>query len=784
MRSTSLTAALITLLGLLIQPRVFAQTEIDLTLRMQLGRAEQIIIPQSRGFFVPQHDRSANMGQFGQAIQIESVEARTNILEQTASTTMEVRLRNPGGQQTEAILLLPVPEGAVVSAFTFEGAASEPTARILSRDEARRLYDAIVAKVRDPALLEFAGYNLIRSSVFPVAAGGTQKIRLTYENILNADGDRVDFVLPRSESLDRRAPWKVIAEIKSKQPISTVYSPSHEITTVRRSATHLTATLAESSRLDPGALRLSYLRARNGSDVSASLFAYPDPKVGGGYFLLMAGLPASLAEQRPPVKRELTIVLDRSGSMAGAKMDQAKAAAIQVLEGLNNGEDFNIIDFSTTVSMFSPEPVTLNDTNRLEARKYIEHIRPSGGTNIHDALVESLREHRNDQQRLPIVLFLTDGLPTVGQTGEVAIREVVEKGNAQSKRIFTFGVGNDVNVPLLDRIADITRASTTFVLPEEDVELKVAAVFKRLHGPVLSDLSIQTIDDNGQPTTRLVRDLIPNKLPDLFEGDQLILLGQYQKEGPVKFTLTGNFLNQKRTFEFAFDMSNATTMNAFVPRLWASRRIAYLVDQIRQAGAASSSQPAVVGANIFNDPRFKELTDEILRLSTEFGILTEYTAFLATEGTNLNDWESLRVGCSTNLNDRAVKTRSGQAAVNQGINFNAQKQQEAGNGAMFNRYVDQNLNRVEITNVQQMCDRAFFKRGDQWIDSRIVNDTAKQQEIAADSVITYGSPEHLELLHKLIAQNRQGVLSLDGDIMIQFEGRNILVRNDVQERSN
>jgi Ca-activated chloride channel homolog len=787
MRFSMLRTTFAMLLGLMYQSVATAQTEIDLTLRMQLGRAEQIIIPQSRGFFVPQPNRptaTANMGQFGQAIQIDSVEARVNVLEQTASTTMEVRLRNPGSQQTEAILLLPVPEGAVVSAFTFEGAASEPTAQILTRDEARRLYDAIVAKVRDPALLEFAGYNLIRTSVFPIAAGGTQKIRLTYENILAADGDRVDFVLPRSESLDRRAPWKVSVEIKSKQPISTVYSPSHEITTVRRSDTHITATLADASRLDPGAFRLSYLRARNGNDVSASLFAYPDPKVGGGYFLLMAGLPASLAEQRPLIKRELTIVFDRSGSMAGAKMDQARAAAIQVLEGLNNGEDFNIIDFSTTVAMFSPEPVTLNDANRREARKYIESIRPSGGTNIHDALVEALRDRPNNRERLPIVLFLTDGLPTVGQTAEVAIREVVEKGNAQSKRIFTFGVGNDVNVPLLDRIADITRASTTYVLPEEDVELKVAATFKRLHGPVLSDLSVQTLDDNGQPTTRLVRDLIPNKLPDLFEGDQLILLGQYQKQGPVKFALTGNFLNQKRTFEFAFDMSNATTMNAFVPRLWAGRRIAYLVDQIRQAGAATSNQPALVGANIFNDPRFKELTDEILRLSTEFGILTEYTAFLATEGTNLNDWEALRVGCGTVLNDRAVKTRSGQAAVNQGINFNDQKGQVWGNSSKFNRYVDQNLTRVEITNVQQVCDRAFFKRGNQWIDSRIVNDTAQQQEIAADSVITYGSPEHLELLHKLIAQNRQGVLSLDGDIMIQFEGHNILVRNEVQERSN
>jgi Ca-activated chloride channel family protein len=310
--------------------------------------------------------------------------------------------------------------------------------------------------------------------------------------------------------------------------------------------------------------------------------------------------------------------------------------------------------------------------------------------------------------------------------------------------------------------------------------VKVAQVFKRLHGPVLADATLETFDREGHASTRLIREMIPGKLPDVFEDDQLIVLGQYIDKGPIKFKLSGNYRGQARNFEFEFDVSGAaTTRNAFVPRLWASRRIAFLVDQIRQSGAESGGRPSEIGATVFNDPRFRELTDEILRLSIEFGILTEYTAFLATEGTNLSDWNGLRLGCGTVLNDRAVRSRSGQTAVNQGINFNDQKQQ--GKVNYQNRYLNQQLEHVEFTTVQQVNDRAFFKCGSQWIDGHLID--APGSDVTPDETIAYGSPEHLDLLHKLIAQNRQGVLSLDGDIMIQFEGRNILVRNEASARS-
>ncbi len=343
------------------------------------------------------------------------------------------------------------------------------------------------------------------------------------------------------------------------------------------------------------------------------------------------------------------------------------------------------------------------------------------------------------------------------------------KANVHGRRVFTFGVGADVNAPLLDQIADETRAMATYVMPEEDVELKIAKVFKRLHGPVLSDLSLVTTDAAGAVTTRRVREQIPAKLPDLFEDDQLIVLGEYRGDAPLRFKLRGDFLGRQRAFTFEFDLASATTRNAFVPRLWASRRIAQLIDEIRQAGADTEFSS---GGGAVNDPRFKELSDEILRLSAEFGILTEYTAFLAREGTDLSAWVDLRRRNITALYSRAVQTRSGQAAVNQSMNFHSQKQAAQRNYA--NSYIDERLNRVDIATVQQVNDRSFFKQGNRWVDGRLV---AQQREAEVDIVIEFGTAEYERLLRRLISEGRQGIISLSGEIILRFDDGNVLIRN-------
>lgn len=721
-----------------------------------------------RNFVMPQ--TRAFCGTRPGPVRITQVDATVDIREQVASTTLDIRLHNPGSQRLESVLLLPVPDGAAVRAFDFNGSGAEPSARLLPRDEARRIYDEIVARIKDPALLEFVGYRLVRSSVFPVEPGGTQRVRLTYESVLPADGDRIDYVLPRSESLDYAVPWNIQVRVRGTQPVSTLYSPSHPVETRRVSPRELSVQLTDAGRMTPGSFRLSYLREAGG--VSASLIAYPDPRVGGGYFLLLAGLPADTATtlRESQMRRDVTLVIDRSGSMNGEKIEQVREAVLQIVGGLEWGETFNIIPYNESVDAFAPGPVPKTRDTLKAASDYVAGILPRGGTNIHDALVEALRQ-KPAEGSLPIVLFLTDGLPTVGNTSEVAIRKLALDANPHDKRIFTFGVGVDVNTPLLEKIAFETRATSTFVLPQENVEVKVGRVFDRLAGPVLASPQLAVTTAAGQPALGRVRDMIPGKLPDLFQGDQLVLLGQYIGEGPLQFEVSGNYLGKKRTFRFGFDFDKATTRNAFVPRLWASRKIGLMIDAIRELGADTTTPFAPQSLPRPNDPRVRELVDAIVSLSTEYGILTEYTAFLATEGTDLGRSSENWRRTNDNLLNRAMKVRSGLGSVNQDLNNMKIKVQSCVNPR--NGYLDANMNAIEIATVQQISDRAFYRRGSQWIDGRIIQAGVTQKP---DRVVAYGTDAYRALLEKLIALGRQGCLSLAGEILIDIDGTTILIK--------
>lgn len=700
------------------------------------------------------------------AVEITKVTVAVQILEQNAVTVMDIHLRNPSSARLEAETIIPVPDGAVVRGLDFQGAAAEPTAQLLERNEARTLYNSIVSKMRDPALLEFAGYNLIRSSVFPVEPNSTQRVRITYETLLTADGNRVDYVLPRSESIDYKAPWEVSVMVAAKLPISTLYSPSHEIQTERASEQRLRVIASTAALREPGPFRLSYL-LQDGA-VSASLFAYPDPKVGGGYFLLLAGLPAKIGEKEAAtMRREVTLVLDRSGSMNGEKMDQAREALLQVISGLNDGEAFNIITYNEGVESFAPQPVIKTDATIKAARAYVKGILPRGGTNIHDALLEALKQ-KPTESMLPLVLFLTDGLPTIGQTAEKTIRELAAKHNPHNRRIFTFGVGVDVNAPLLERIANETRATSSFVLPAENVEAKVGQVFRRLSGPVVANPSLELRDATGTLAPGRVRDLQPNKLPDLFDGDQLVLLGQYIGDAPLNFVVKGQVFGQEKSYRFSFPLEKSTTRHSFVPRLWASRRIGVLVDAIRQMGADSSAASIAAAAT---DPRLKELVDEVVKLSKEFGILTEYTAFFANEGTNLADNARTLAQTNDNFRNRGWADRSGAKGVNQTFNCNEAAQQKS--LKYSNGFWDEKLNRVEISGVQQIGDRAFYQRGKRWIDSSVLDQSEKA---APDREVQFGSEEFLALAQKLATEGRQGCVSFRGEILLQVDGKTVLVK--------
>lgn len=769
--------------------------------QVTVGTADDVIVvmPQnSQVIWDPRHSpRHPPMPRPVPApVKLTTVAADVQVNDQVATTTLVMTLSNAGGVPQEAQLLVPVPDGATIRSFQLDSLGPEPTARLLPRAEARRIYDSIVSKMRDPGLLEFVNFSLIRSSVFPIPANGTNTVRLTYELLLSADGDRIDYVLPRTESLEPSGvSWTLSMEIRSTRPLSTVYSPSHDIVTERIDAHRVTVKATAETAANPGSFRVSYLLQPTGKNgVAATLLTYPDPELGehAGYFLLLAGLPATRPEDHRPVKREVTIVIDRSGSMRGQKMDQAREAARQVVEGLEDGEYFNIIDYSDSIASFADKPVARSADTIAQARSYLTSLKANGGTNIHDALIEALRQDPTPGT-LPVVLFLTDGLPTVGQTGEVAIREAAAKANTSKRRIFAFGVGFDVNAPLLTGVARGTRGTSTFVLPDENVEVKVSQVFRRLSGPILAEPAIAAIGPDGKTTTRAIREVQPGALPDLFEGDQLVLLGQYTGAAGQRLTLRldGSFLGEQRSFEFAFDTARATTRNSYVPRLWATRKVAALIEEIRQAGANGASP----GSPPTTDPRTKELVEEIVRLSIRWGILTEYTAFLATEAeyagggrADLGDIvryrDVTRLGmpyapapaaraaqvAEGELRLKAVQARAGVAAVNQDVNLGVQVFATCEN--KLNSFYDEKMNRINVTSVCQVADRTLFKRGTRWVDARILDKEAE----APEATIEFASDAYRAIVEFLARENRQGLLALGGDVYLLHEGRRVLVK--------
>lgn len=712
-------------------------------------------------------------------VRISSVVAGVNIENQIGTTAIEMTIANPTGTPQEAQILLPVPDGVTVRSLEYDGAGSESQAEVLTREEARRIYDSIVASMRDPALVEFAGYNLIRTSVFPIPAGGAQRVKLTYEQVLSVDGDRVDYWLPRSEAnASPNVPWTLNARIRSKHPVSTVYSPSHELAITRNGPGDLSINVINSPLGNAGSFRMSWLVQREKSDgVSGTLIAYPDPGMGpdgGGYFLLLGGMPAEQPVKNTRIKREVVIVIDRSGSMRGEKIAQTRAAATQIVDGLEDGEAFNIIDYSDSISSFAEKPVIKDAAKAAEARRYIASFQAGGGTNIQDALLEALRPEPM-KGMMPLVLFMTDGLPTVGERNEVKIREAVKAANKIGRRIFTFGVGFDVNSPLLSGIAKTTRATTTFVQPQEDVEVKVSQVFKRLSGPVLASPRLVALGADGKPSSRVVRELQPGELPDMFEGDQLVVLGQYFGDAPITFRIEGEFRGVNRSFDMRFDMKEATTRHGYVPRLWATRKIAALIEEIRQAGAE--------GHGAIPDSRMKELTDEIVRLSTRFGVLTEYTSFLARDGTDFSvpGRQAMVTGTMMQLRARAVEGRAGAGGVSQEENLRKMTfavNDAAGQAAkpaaeqFANCWYDDKMQLVTITNVQQVADQTLFCRNNRWIDARILD---KEQE-KPDREVIFASAEYLAIMNDLAKEGRQAMLANDGETYFLYKSQRVLVR--------
>jgi Ca-activated chloride channel family protein len=528
-------------------------------------------------------------------------EVRVTLAGRVATVDVTERFRNDGGAMAEGSYLYPVPRDAVFESFSLWVGSEEVQGEVLRAEEARGIYEEIVRRRKDPALLTLEGHGLIRARVFPIQPGETRQVKLRYRHVLEREGDALRMryavapvVRPRGRGDDQPSPIAFRLEGADRE-FGTPYSPTHDIRhAVRNGRLEVTAEPAGAGTLE------LFLPLRRGG-IGTSLVAHA-PGGEDGYFLLFVSPPEPDAARAIP--RDLTLVVDVSGSMAGEKMEQARAALREALGSLGPGDRFRVIAFASDVREFRDGWAPGTRAALEEARDFVDGLRAGGGTNIEGALDAALAADTR-AGRLALVLFATDGQPSVGERQPDRLADRVA-GTLGSRRVFPVGIGHDVNTYLLDRLARDGRGSAEFVAPGASVETALGALTSRMRFPALTDLRIVS------SPVRFDR-LAPGALPDLFAGEELVLVGRYRGEGAGDVIIEGRRDGRTERLVVRGGFPRRDRENAFVSRLWATRRVGELTRQLRLEGP----NPEVI--------------EEIRTLALRHGILTEYTSYLVLE---------------------------------------------------------------------------------------------------------------------------------------------------------
>jgi len=665
---------------------------------------------------------------------VKSIQLDTKIEGQVATTHVDQVFRNDTPYTLEGTYFFPIPENASIVEFAIWENGKRLSGEVRSREEARKIYDEIVRRQRDPGLLEYAGKDLFQASIFPIPPNSDKRLELTFTQVLKAESGTVSYRYPLGTGRNVYAPnpydqtlsrgmqkFGTVSgriEIVGKQALRNIYSPSHQIEVKQTSETR--ATVSFETNNNDNDFQLFY--ALSESDLGISLLTYREPGK-DGYFLLMLSPKDEMAD-REVVNKDIVFVLDTSGSMADeGKIDKARAALLFGIRTLRDGDRFNVISFAGEEHLMEKGLISADAAGRKRGESFVNNLRASGGTNINESLLAALKQF-DGGSRPKMLVFMTDGLPTVGETNVEKIIANAKTAKSVDVRIFPFGFGYDVNTTLLDRLGSENSGISDYIQPKEDLEVKVSNFFSRVSSPVLSDIDI---DWAGVETDMMY----PRKIGDLFHGGQIALIGRYKNDNDLKnvtIALRGRTGKASRSFAFAdLNFPLRDEKNDFLPRLWASRRVGWLIEQIRSNGET------------------KEVRDEIVDLGTRYGIVTPYTSYLATDGT-------FRPVDGVSVNGRLVspaksapmslKDSSGAGAVQQSIQQNTMQQ----NMSVASDKKAEKERQVLVQNsasTQFVGNKNFQNQNNVWIDTSYTDQT-KLPELN----VKFGSDEYFDLVRR------------------------------------
>ncbi|MGE5262314.1 MAG: VIT domain-containing protein [Acidobacteriota bacterium] len=623
---------------------------------------------------------------------------------QIARTHVDETFINDSTFQLEGTYIFPLPEDAAISDFAMWVDGKKLEGQVLDRNQARQIYEDIVRRQRDPALLEYVGRNAFQARIFPIQPRTEKRVEIEFAQVLTAEQGLVRYAYPlNTEKFSPRPLGNVSINVtvRSNTALKAIYSPSHDVS-VLRSGDFQAKVGYEASNVKPDRDFILYYTVTQDS-IGLNLLTFrpfgPAPSPGADGFFVMLVAPRVEVPAGQVIAKDVIFVLDVSGSMQGQKIDQAKRALNYVLDQLNNNDRFNIIAFSTGTNAYasSLQPASA----RSDARNFVSRLKAEGSTDINRALLETMSNV--DKERPAIVIFLTDGLPTMGETNSQKIIANLTNAAPRNARLFTFGVGDDVNTVLLDTLADKLRGASGYVRPNEKIDEIVSAFYTNVSTPVLSDI---TVDWGGIG----VSDVYPYPLPDLFAGAQLVVTGRYRNSGPATITLNGKVNGTPQSFKYSDVNFKNTGGDDSIPRLWATRKIGYLLNQIRLNGEA------------------KEVVNEIITLAVRYGIVTPYTSFLIDERRDVLT-ETGRGGAaqdlSKSLSPGAMPT-SGAAAVQQSQQQNQMRSANvapaaptavpAATAAPGGRIGAEP--QVQTAAIQLIGDKTFLFRNGIWMDSQ------------------------------------------------------------------
>lgn len=703
-------------------------------------------------------------------LEVKSEKVEVDIEGQAAKTAIDQVFYNPDNRRLEGYFLFPIPKGATLSDFSMFINGKETPAELLDADKARKIYEDIVRQLRDPALLEYSQQGLFKVRIFPIEPRSETRIKISYSQLLESDAATMEYIYPLDTKKYSAKPLQnlsLLVNIEANSSLKTIYSPTHEVEIIRKGSKQAKVGF-EAAEVKPDVDFKLYFNTDNQA-IGASVLSFKSKKKDG--FFLLNFNPGIEEQEQKIAEKDITFVLDVSGSMSGEKLEKAKEALLFCVNNLNKGDRFNVVRFSTEARSLFEDLEAADKGNIAEAREFIEDLKAIGGTNIDEALETALSaESRKDRPYM--VVFITDGKPTIGVTEEDELLKKLKANNNDNTRIFTFGIGEDINTHLLDKITEHTKAFRSYILPDEDIEVKISNFYTKVSSPVLTDLKL------GFSRNVSAFQLYPKDLPDLFRGSSVTVLGRYDNKGSdnVSVMLSGKVNGQNKFFKYDANLSDDThEEHDFIPPLWAARAVGYLLDQIRLHGED------------------KELVEEVVTLAKEYGIVTPYTSYLILEDEALSRstgragprpnqqpdfWERNSSMDIAEEEYGAMKRKEGAGSVRSSQEIQSLNkastigQTRQGQSRMYSRSpMSGNTNESVEQQYRNIQGRAFYQNTlNSWTDAEVLspkNQTAKRQRIA------FASDEYFDLL-----ANEPDVaefLSLGNNVEFYWEGEIIEV---------